>query len=88
MGRFELRDAVKPKAPPIASTFSPAFGEGDFLLPQCPRAGECCEADGGDDLLCVHHREEVIAETASDFHGVVVVGACESLGLFGKGHLR
>lgn len=30
-----LRDAVKPKAPPIAGTFGTAFGEGDFLLPQC-----------------------------------------------------
>ena len=71
---FELRDAVKPKAPPIAGTFGPSFGEGDFLLPQGTGSGEVSEADGGDDLLRVHHREEVVAETAGDFHGVMVVG--------------
>lgn len=74
MGRFGLRDAVQPKVPPVAGTFSPAFREGDFLLPQFTGAGEVGEADGRDDLLRVHHREEVVAETASDFHGVVCYG--------------
>lgn len=77
MGRFELRDAVKPKAPPVASTGGTAFGKRDFLLPQFTGAGEVGESDGGPNLLCVHHGEEVVAETACDFHGVVCYGWLE-----------